>query len=141
MNRRRTCLFAALLAIAFVAAGADAPRPLADKLKSLAGSGAEDCGTVLLHDAPDAAFACAESAAASGKAYRLALEFEGPDGAGWQGATRDAQGKLWTLYFDTDPSAPAGAGATLSVVPCSEIRFDSKGDDVIRCKPILGRQR
>jgi hypothetical protein len=90
---------------------------------------------VLLHDAPDAAFACAEGAAA----YRLALEFEGPDGAGWQGAARDAHGKLWTVYFDSDPAAPAGSGNTVSVVPCSAIRFATKGDDLIQCQPIFGK--
>ena len=138
MNLR---VWAALLVASAVAAGDAAPKALAGKLRSLAGSAARDCGAVLLHDSPDAAFACAEAAAASGEAYRLAIEFESPDGAVWQGVARDARGRMWTRYLDADPSAPAGTGDTLSVVPCSDVRFDAKaqGDDVVRCKPILGR--
>ena len=118
----------------------DAPKALADKLKSLAGAEALDCGTVVLGDDSANAVECAEAALAAGKAYRLAIEFEGPDGAAaWQGAARDPGGTLWTVFFDSDPGAKPGTGDTVTVVPCSEIRFADKGDDVIRCQPILGR--
>ena len=52
-----------------------------------------------------------------------------------------AEFALSAVYFDTDPSAEAGTGDTLSVVPCSRITFADKGDDVIRCQPILGECR
>jgi hypothetical protein len=138
MKRRIASLFAAVLAAAIVHAAGAAPKALLEKLRSLAGTGGEDCGTALLGDDPGVAIECAEAAGAGGKAYRLAIEFEGPDGAAWQGAARDERGRLWAVYFDSDPSAAAGTGDTLSVVPCSRIRFAAKGDDVIQCQPILG---
>src|SRR5947207_3359565 len=98
MKPQTACLFAAWL-LTSAALATEAPKPLLDKLRSLAGDSSQDCGVVLRHDRPDAAFACAEDAAASDRPYRLAVEFDGADGAGWQGAARDAQGKLWTLYF------------------------------------------
>jgi len=139
MKRGPTCcvVVVGLTASLAVAAADEAPKPLAEKLASLAGAGARDCGTVLVDASPEAAFACAAEATKAGGAYRFAIEFDGPDNAGWQGVARNAAGKLWTLYFDSDPAAAAGTGNTLSVVPCSDIRFDAKGDDVIRCKPVL----
>ena len=133
---------AALGALLLAASGqpADAPKALADKLVSLAGTDARDCGTVLLGDDSANATECAEVAQEERHAYRLAIQFEGPDGDAWQGAARDARGNLWAVYFDSDPSAPPGTGDTVSVVPCSEIRYAEKGDDVVRCKPILGRR-
>ena len=138
MKRRYASLFAAVLAVTIVHAADAAPKALLDKLKSLAGAGAVDCGTVLFGDDSGNATECAEDAGASGKPYRLAIEFEGPDGPAWQGAARDERGRLWAVYFDTDPSAKPGTGDTLSVVPCSSIRFADKGDDVILCQPMLG---
>ena len=131
-------LLAFLLSAAVAHAADAAPKALRDKLESLAGAASEDCGTVLFGDDSANATECAEEAGASGKPYRLAIEFEGPDGPAWQGAARDERGRLWAVYFDTDPSAEAGTGDTLSVVPCSRIRFADKGDDVIQCQPILG---
>ena len=141
MKRHRNLLLVALLAATAVMAAQAAPKALLDKLESIAGRGNRDCGTVLLETKADAAIACAEEATASAQPYRMAIEFKGTDGPAWQGAARDPNGRLWALYFDSDPAAPAGTGDTLSVVPCSEIRFAAKGDDVIQCKPILGRRQ
>jgi hypothetical protein len=117
----------------------EAPKALVVKLASFAGADAQYCGTVPFGDDAAHAVECAEQAQASGKAYRLAVEFEGPDGLVWQGAARDPAGKLWTVYFDSDPAQPPGKGDTVTVVPCSAIRYADKGDDVIQCQPILGR--
>jgi hypothetical protein len=138
MKRHAALLLANLLAASIVQAADAAPKALLDKLIALAGAGSRDCGTVMFGDDPGVAISCAEDAGASGKSYRLAIEFEGPDGLVWQGAARDQRGRLWSVYFDSDPSAPAGTGDTLSVVPCSRLTFATKGDDVIRCQPILG---
>jgi hypothetical protein len=140
VNTLRVSLLAAVLISCVSHASDSAPKPLLDKLKSLAGADSQDCGTVLLEQSPDAAIACAEDAGASGRAYRFAIEFQGTDGAAWQGAARDGKGKLWAVYFDFDPSAGAGSGNTVSVVPCREIRFAGKGDDVIQCKPVFGER-
>ena len=132
----------ALLCLPLLAAATqphDAPKALVAKLNSFAGVEALDCGTVPFGDDAGNAIECAEEAQASGKAYRLAVEFEGPDGLVWQGAARDPKGKLWTVYFDSDPAQPPGKGDTVTVVPCSAIRYADKGDDVIQCQPILGR--
>jgi len=130
-------LASTLVATICQAAGA-APAALLNKLKSLAGPDSRDCGVVALHESPEAAVACVASANSAGKAYRLAVEFQGTDSIAWQGAVRDEQGKLRVLYYDSDPSGGAGAGTTLSVVLCREILFAAQGNDVIDCKPVIG---
>jgi len=114
------------------------PGALSSKLLSLAGSDSRDCGSVALHDKADAAIACATQAASAGAAYRVAIEFEGADSIAWQGAARDAQGKLWAVFYDADRPGSSGAGTTLSVVLCRDIVFASQGDDLIVCKPVIG---
>jgi len=131
---------ASMLVTALCQAAGTAPAALMGKLKSIAGSGSQDCGVVALHESPQAAVACAMSANSEGKAYRLAVEFQGTDSIAWQGAARDEQGKLRVLYYDADPSGGAGAGTTLSVVLCREILFATQGNDVIECKPVIGGQ-
>lgn len=138
MKSLSVSLLAILLAAPLCHASDSAPGALSSKLKSLAGADSRDCGSVLLHDTPDAAIACAKDATASGKAYRLAVQFQGEDSIVWQGAARNAQGKLWALFYDSDPAGGSGAGTTLSVVLCREIAFASQGNDVIECRPVIG---
>ena len=133
-------LLASMLIAAMSPAAGAAPAALLNKLKSLAGPDGQDCGVVALHESPQAAVACAMSANSAGKAYRLAVEFQGTDSIAWQGAARDEQGKLRVLYYDADPAGGAGAGTTLSVVLCREILFATQGNDVIECKPVIGGQ-
>jgi len=133
-------LLASLLITALCQAAGAAPAALLNKLKSLAGADGQDCGVVALHESPQAAVSCAMSANSAGKAYRLAVEFQGTDAIAWQGAVRDEQGKLRVLYYDSDPSGGAGAGTTLSVVLCRDILFATQGNDVIECKPVIGEQ-
>jgi len=135
---RIVALLAPFLAASICHATDPVPAALLSKLKSLAGPTSVDCGSVPLHDHPDAAIACAKGAASAGKAYRFAVEFQGQDSIVWQGAARDEQGKLRALYFDSDSSGGSGAGATLSVVLCREIVFATQGDDIIACKPTIG---
>ena len=138
MKSGRFSLLSSVLIAAICQAASAAPAALLNKLKSLAGPDSQDCGVVALHESPDAAVACATSANSAGKAYRLAVEFQGTDSIAWQGAARDEQGKLRVLYYDSDPSGGAGAGTTLSVVLCREILFATKSNDVIECKPVIG---
>ena len=134
-----TPLVLAALLVASAGHAHDAPpATFAAKLASLAGSDARNCGAVALHESADAAIACARQASAAAIPYRLAVEFQGADALAWQGAARDAQGKLWALYYDAGPAGGADAGATLSVVLCLEIAFAAQGDDLIQCKPTLG---
>jgi len=138
VKRARFPLLASMLIAATCQAASAVPAALVNKLKSLAGLDSRDCGVVALHESPEAAVACATSANSSGKAYRLAVEFQGTDSIAWQGAVRDEQGKLRVLYYDSDPAGGSGAGTTLSVVLCREILFAAKGNDVIECKPVIG---
>ena len=130
-----------LLATAFAVPNAhaldSAPAAFLNKLRSFAGANARDCGFVRLVDDHAAAVACARDATSAGKAYALAIQFQGVDSLVWQGAARDEHGKLWVLYYDSDP-AGGGATPTLSAVPCQEIRFEVQGGDVIDCQPISG---
>ena len=129
----------ALLAILVAASNCQAtdlvPAVLLSKMKSIAGSGSQDCGDVLLHNNPYVAIECARDAASAGKAYRVAIQLQGIDSLVWQGAARDEHGKLWEVFYDSDPSGGSGANASLSVVPCRDIVFASQGKQVIECKP------
>jgi len=134
-----TILIATLAAASNGHAADSLPLALSNKLKSLAGPDGQDCGSVPLGSKRDAAIACARNATSTAKPYRVAVQFEGVDARVWQGAARDEQGKLWVLYYDTDPSEGPGASPTLSAVPCREIQFEVQGGDLIDCKPIFAR--
>ena len=125
-----------LLASANCRAADPVPAALSNKLKSLAGADSQDCGSVPLGNDRSAALACARSTTTGGRAYRLAMQFQGVDTLVWQGAVRNGQGKLWVLYYDTGPSGSSGAGPTLSTVPCREIRFEIPDEDLIDCQPV-----
>ena len=131
-------LLAILLATANSLAADSAPQALVNKLRSLAGSSARDCGSVALPGDRDAAIACAKDAATSGNAYRIAVQLQETDSFIWQGAARDEHGKLWVVFYDADPSDGPAAGPTLSVLSCREILFAVKGSDAIECKPFFG---
>lgn len=134
---------AALLASMLVAADGRAAEPapalLSAKLATLAGAGARDCGSFPLRSDLHAAVACASDATSSGEAYRLAVQLPGNDSTVWQGAARDAQGKLWVVFYDLDASDGALASPTLSLVPCREIVFALRGEEVLDCQPDLGQ--
>jgi hypothetical protein len=131
-----------LLAIVLAASNGhsadSAPQALLNKLRSLAGSSARDCGSVALPDDHDAAIACAKDATTAGNAYRIAVQLQGTDSLIWQGAARDEYGKLWVAFYDTDTSGGPAAGPTLSVLSCREILFAVKGSDALECKPFFG---
>ncbi len=136
MKCLQALLIATLLTSSSCRAADAVPAALSNKLKSLAGADSQDCGSVPLGNDHTAAIACAKSTTASGRAYRLAMQFQGVDSLVWQGAVRNEQGKLWVLYYDSAPSGGAGAGPTLSSVPCHDIRFEVPGEDLIDCQPV-----
>lgn len=129
-------LLIAILSTTSVCHAADSvPAAVSNKLKSMAGANSEDCGSVPLGSDHNAAIACAKNAASAGKAYRVAIQFQGTGSLVWQGAARNEQGKLWMLFYDMDISDGSGASPTLSTLPCREIRFDVPGGDLIDCQP------
>jgi hypothetical protein len=139
MKRSHAFLIATVCAVSTCTAADSAPAALVNKLESLAGASARDCGSVALGGDHDAAIACAKNATLAAKGYRVAVQSQGVDSLVWQGAARDPQGKLWVLFYDTDPSGGSGASPTLSVVPCREIRFEVHGGDLIDCQPISSK--
>jgi hypothetical protein len=133
----RWCCIALLLATPSVYS-AQPPAALSNKLATMAGAGSENCGAIALHDDQAAAIACAKRAAASIAPYRIAVQLPGTDSIVWQGAARDEHGKLWVLFYDSDPSGGSGATPTSSVVPCREIQYGLHDDDIIECIPFSG---
>jgi len=132
----RSLLF--LLAATGVHAAGSVPELLQKKLESLAGASARDCGAIPLSADRAAALACARAAAASGKAYRVALELRGNDSYTWQGAARDERGRQWVVFYDADASAGPAASPGLGQLLCRDISFAPDHDEVIDCTPSTG---
>jgi len=137
---RLAALFATVLAATGVRAIEPAPAPaaLSARLASLSGIDGRDCGAFPLRSDLAAAVVCAKDATASGKPYRLAVQLQGIDSAIWQGAARDAQGRLWVVFYDADSSGGGAASPTISVVPCRDIVFALHGGEVLDCQPYSG---
>jgi hypothetical protein len=129
-------LIATLFTTSSCRAADTVPAALSNKLMSLAGADSQDCGSVPLGNDRNPAMACARSATSGGRAYRLAMQFQGVDTLVWQGAVRNGQGKLWVLYYDSGLTGSSGAGPTLSTVQCRDIRFEIPGEDLIDCQPV-----
>lgn len=130
----RTSYFSLLAAfsVASTCLAADsAPAALLNKLKYLAGTSSQDCGSVSLQSDREPAIACAKTAQSSGQAYRVAFQLQATDSTVWQGAARDERGKLWVTFYDSDSSG----SPTLSVLPCREILFVTQGGEVLDCQP------
>lgn len=131
----RPCNAIALLLIAANCCAADAaPGALLGKLRSQAGTSAKDCGAVALGSDRAAAIACVKDAVAAGTAFRVAMQLQSADSSVWQGAARDARGRVWVMFYD---SGPAGAGSTFSEMLCRQIRIEVHGGDgdAIECQP------
>ncbi len=127
-----------LLAAASAHAADSAPDLLKRKLESLAGANARDCGAIPLSAGRVDAVACARAAAASGKAYRVAIQLRGSDSYTWQGAARDERGRQWVVFYDADASAGAAASPGLGQLLCRDISFAPDKDEVIDCSPSTG---
>jgi hypothetical protein len=138
MNRLGLFLFATLITACNCHAAESAPEALLKKIKSLAGAGSQDCGSVPLPHDRDAAVACAKAAAASGNAYRFAVQLQSAESFIWQGALRDEHGRLWVVFYDSNSADGPTAGPTLSVLQCREIVFALRSNDDLECKPFTG---
>jgi hypothetical protein len=131
-------ILAMLLGTSMCDAADSAPATLLKKLASQAGASSQDCGAVALPNRPDAAIACAESAASSGHAYRVAFQLQETDSVAWQGAVRDERGGLWVVFYDAYISSGAVVSPTLSVLACRDITYAVRDNDVLDCKPFTG---
>jgi hypothetical protein len=139
----RPCAIA-LLATLLLPFGAHAteaaPALLLKELASLAGANSRDCGAIALSGNRDAAIGCARSAAASGNAYRIALQMKGSDSYTWQGVARDERGRQWAVFYDADTSAGTEASPGLGRMLCRDITFAPDKDEIIDCTPVTGGQ-
>lgn len=124
-------LLASFSAASICLAADSAPMALLNKLRSLAGAGGRDCGSVSLQRDREPAIACAKASQSSGDAYRVAFQLRATDSAIWQGAARDEKGKLWVAFYESDSSG----GPTLSVLSCHDILFVTQGGEVLDCQP------
>lgn len=138
MNAARTMSALLFAASAGQAAEATAPELLTRNLASLAGAAAIDCGAIPLSGDRAAAIACARRAVAAGNGYRLAMQMHGTDSYTWQGAARDARGRMWVVFYDADTSAGPGASPGLGQLLCRDITFDPEKDEPIDCTPVTG---
>jgi len=140
MNKIRVVVPAVFaIASAFAAhAAAAPPEILLKKLADLAGAGAEDCGVLPLYAKRASAIACARTATASGKPYRLVVELSGRDAYTWQGAARDERGNQWAVFYDADAASGAEASPGLGQLRCRDIKFDPGKEEVIDCTPSTG---
>lgn len=86
--------------------------------RELAGSGAIDCGFVPLGDDPTSALACAEGAIGGGGAFYVGFQRMGTDSDVRTYLAGSADGTIWILGYDGDPSGGSGACATLSAWEC-----------------------
>jgi len=131
-----------LLTLAMVAptchAADSAPASLEKKLVALAGADSRNCGSVALGGDQKPAIACAKTGVSSAVPFRVAIQVQGIDSLVWQGAARDAQGKLWMVFHDSDPSGGGGAAPTLSAMLCRELVFSVDGKDALECNPVVG---
>lgn len=130
--RASSIAFAVLSCFALPAIAA-APPALSARLRALAGDAAQDCGAVGAADERAAALDCANRALSAGAPFRVALQLA--DGASWQAAARDPQGRLWAVFYEVD--AQGGAGPTLSALLCRTLTLSTHGDDALDCAPTL----
>lgn len=113
---------------------AAAPTALVARLQALAGDGAQDCGAVSATGDRVPALECANRALSAGSPFRVALQLS--DGASWQAAARDPQGRLWAVFYEMD--IHAGGGPTLSALLCRTLTLSlQRGDDALDCAPTL----
>jgi hypothetical protein len=139
MKPRAIASIATFFIICNVHAADTAPKLLLAKLATLAGANALDCGTIPISGDRAAAIGCARKAAASGNAYRLALQMKGVDTYTWQGAARDERGHMWVVFYDADTSSGPGFNPGLGQLLCRDITFAPDKDEVIDCAPSTGQ--
>ena len=137
MNRSAYAGLLLPLATIAVAAGDAAPDLLTKKVAALAGADARDCGTVALYASRASAIACARD---TKTAYRVVFELSGADSYTWQAGVRDAEGRLWVVFYDADRSAGADASPGLAQLLCRDLFISADKDDAIDCVPAAGSQ-
>jgi len=103
------------------------------KLLALAGADSRNCGSIPLFSDDEAALACARANLSSGHAFRVARQVQGIDSFIWEGAARDADGRVWAVVYDSDPSGGSRAAPVLTVTACQELVFIVEGRDVLEC--------
>jgi hypothetical protein len=89
-----------------------------DAARELAGSSAVDCGIVAAGADPTAVDTCAADAVTGRKAFRAHFEQQGIDSRVIRVIAGTADGKVFFLSYDGDPSGGGGAHPTLDQSEC-----------------------
>ena len=103
---------------------------LAAHVMALSGEGAKDCGLLPAGSSLQqqrSITTCAESAVASGGAFRFGYSSFGDDSAYCHIAARSGDGTLWTLYYDNDVTGQLGQkgnNSRVSVSRCASIGME-----------------
>jgi len=99
-------------------------RDMGRDIDELAGDSAIDCGLLLPWDSEATRWAirrCAEDVYASGRAFKVGFRSFGDDSAYCGVAARSADGRIWSLYADSDVLHIGGGGTTLWASECRSL--------------------
>jgi hypothetical protein len=107
---------------------------LATLAADLAGSGAEDCGTVEIDGDSSTVDACAVAAFQAGSPFVAFYELQGIDSAVSRATVSDGT-TVWNLTRDSDPSGGGGEAPVVYRTECGgpSVVAGDDGHDVITC--------
>jgi hypothetical protein len=111
------------------------PEVLTAQLAVLSGPGAINCSAVDSAETLARAFSCAKEAIASSTAFSVVVHLSCADCSYWSAAAGSAEGALWEVTYDTNPTGSSSDTPKLVTKPCSALRFDPDGFPYILCAP------
>ncbi len=129
-----------VLLLPFAAECSATPDALKEVLAELTGPDAVDCSPVAASVSLREAFVCAESAMAASKPFRIVIRLQCPDCKYWNAAAGSADGRLWELVYDSNPTGSAKDSPTLTNTECTKLRFDAATYPHILCLRPSGNQ-
>ena len=112
---------------------------LATQLAALSGPGAINCTALRSTGKLAQAFACAEEAIATSKAFSVIVQISCPDCSYWSAAAGSAEGSLWEVTYDTNPTGDGVEPPKLTTKKCEALRFDPNGYPYIICTTLHAR--
>jgi hypothetical protein len=110
-----------------------ARRPLIDRLKKEAGSGAVECGVVGVGDSMEEAVTCAREAEEENRAFWVAFQREGFDSEAWTGASLSVDGIRTVWNYDSNPSGSGEVAPKFGKVDCRKLKIDPELVAVVVC--------
>ena len=126
-----------LLALASCSASPeDDESAISAKMRSLAGTGATQCGILRRGGPLEQAWECATSADRGDEAFWLALEGHRVDSSVWHAVARSATGERYVVFYTSNDSGQQAFEPSFTVTPCSEPFQLFKNElFILRCGP------